>query len=195
MTNIPVSNPKVVQAITVLAGLATVLVAHFVPAYSVLLSQILNVLGIGVVGVGAVQITSRDGDKEVPRLARFSNKRPPSDGAAAMSMLRGRRWLPAWTPAFLLMLLVAGCVRHVTWPQLAACAQQVEQPLLVAVGEVLAGSGKVDEELAELTATYAPSLVECAVQQLVSGIAAAPPSARSTRALARGRAFLARVSR
>jgi hypothetical protein len=59
MLNIPVKNPLVVQLITIAAGIAAVLVGHFAPAYSVLLSQILDVVGIGAIGVGAASFTQR----------------------------------------------------------------------------------------------------------------------------------------
>jgi hypothetical protein len=59
MLNIPVKNPLVVQLITIGAGIAAVLVAYFAPNYSVLLADILRVLGIGAIGVGAAQITAK----------------------------------------------------------------------------------------------------------------------------------------
>lgn len=56
MVTVPVSKPARAKAIVLAAGVAAIVVAHFVPQYSLLLSQILNVLGIGALGVGGAQV-------------------------------------------------------------------------------------------------------------------------------------------
>lgn len=120
MLNIPVSNPRIVQLITVAAGVATVLVAQFVPTYSVLLSQILQVLGIGVIGVGGAQITGKSaspGDS-VAVGAVPQSKRPPEGFDAEC-----RAWRPAWR-------LRASLATLSVWLVMAA---------LVALGAVLQG--------------------------------------------------------
>ncbi len=114
MLKIPVKNPLVVQLVTVGAGIVAVIVAHFAPDYLILLSQILNVVGIGAMGVGAASITAKqpsepspdDTVRIVPSAAsatspdrsRLHNDRP--DEPAEF-----RVW--DWWPALLVVLLLA----------------------------------------------------------------------------------------
>ena len=56
MVVIPVSKPARAKAIAILAGIASVAVAHFLPAQYGLLHDLLQVLGIGGIGVGTAQI-------------------------------------------------------------------------------------------------------------------------------------------
>jgi hypothetical protein len=56
MIKVPVSNPARAKAIVIGAGILSVLVARFLPTELALLQSILQVLGIGTVGVGAAQI-------------------------------------------------------------------------------------------------------------------------------------------
>jgi hypothetical protein len=84
--------------------------------------------------------------------------------------------------------------RSVAWPRVLSCAAPLEQPLLIEVGKVLAGTGDVQQDLEALAGTYAPGLIECAVQQIVSDLGKQPVAASGgDRRLARGRAFLAKV--
>jgi hypothetical protein len=87
-----------------------------------------------------------------------------------------------------------GCAGHqVAWPKVLSCADSLEVPLLTEVERVLAGTGDVKTDLEALAGTYAPSLIECAVQQIVGDLSAAPVTARASHASARGRDFLAKV--
>lgn len=168
MLNIPVSSPRIAQVITIVVGLATVLVAHFVPAYSVLLSQILTVLGIGAVGVGG---------------ASFTGKVPP---AALVLLLAG------------LCLPLQACSRlaNVDWSQVANCAEQpAESALKQIISDVLAGTGDVKTELEGVAAEYGPGVVKCIVAQIVSDLGTAPVADRASRQAERGRAFLAKVGK
>lgn len=167
MLNIPVSNPRVAQVITILAGLAAVLVAHFAPTYSVLLSQILTVLGIGAVGVGGASFTA--------------GKVPP---AALVLLLAG------------LCLPLTACARlaNVDWSQVANCAEQpAESALMQIVSGVLAGTGDVQTQLEGVALEYGPGVVKCAVAQFLSDLGTAPVEARASRQAVRARAFLAKV--
>lgn len=92
-------------------------------------------------------------------------------------------------------VVLPGCGSHVNWPKVAQCTEQLEQPLLTGVGNVLAGTGDVESELTEIAKTKGPDLVLCAVQQLVSDLGSAPVTARASRQATRGRAFLAKVQR
>lgn len=87
-------------------------------------------------------------------------------------------------------------LRAVDWPKLGACAEPLEQPLIESVAKVLVGTGDVESELSDLVKSGAAAdAVECAVQQLVSDLAAGPTTARASHAAARGRTFLAKVQR
>ncbi len=83
--------------------------------------------------------------------------------------------------------------RSVAWPKVLNCADALEQPLVGAVAEVLAGTGDVKTELENIALTKGASVVECAVQQIVSDLGTAPVTARASRQVVRGRAFLASV--
>lgn len=168
MLNIPVSNPRVAQVITILAGIAAVLVAQLAPTYSLLLAQILTVLGIGAVGVGG---------------ASFTGKVPP---AVLMLLVVG------------LCLPLTACSRlaSVDWPkQLEVCAAPAESVLLVEVSDVLAGTEDVETALLGLVKSGATKdAVWCAVKQLAADVGFNPSTARAARISARGKAFLDKVA-
>lgn len=121
-----------------------------------------------------------------PEHARVNNEIPDEPAE-----FRGWRH-PAWRLALCCFLMV-GCGTHVNWPKVLECATPLEQPLIGIVASVLTGTGDVESELAGVATQYGPGLVECAVQQLVSDLAAGPTTARASRAAARGRAFLEKV--
>jgi len=200
MLNIPVKNPLTIQIITVGAGIAAILVAHFAPAYSVMLADILRVLGIGAMGVGAASITAAKPAEPQPVVvaaaANFNG--PDHSGDAQMTSLQRRRraWRlgPAW--AFMLSLLLAACapMTPAKWAKLGACADMLEQPLLNEVAAVLAGDGDVGQGLLAIaTGGEGQDAVECAVAQLANDIGKQPADARHARIRARGQAFLATV--
>ncbi len=56
MISIPIRRPDIVKAITIGAGVASVIVSRFFPTYGSLLHDILSVVGIGAIGAGSVQI-------------------------------------------------------------------------------------------------------------------------------------------
>jgi hypothetical protein len=55
MINIPVSKPALVKAVTIGTGVASVVVAHFLPQYAGFWADVLRTLGMFGVGVGTVQ--------------------------------------------------------------------------------------------------------------------------------------------
>lgn len=78
---------------------------------------------------------------------------------------------------------VACSGRAVAWPKVLSCAEPLEKPL------------DVKTELEALVGAYAPGVIECAVQQIVGDLGAAPVTARASRQVVRGRAFLESVQR
>lgn len=109
--------------------------------------------------------------------------KPSGPGSAALVLI-----------VVVLALPLQACGSHVNWPSVLACGKPLEQPLLRDVEAVLAGTGDVDAELADLAKNYAPGVIECAVQELVGQLASAPHAMHASRATARGRAFLNRVT-
>ena len=58
MITIPVSKPARAKAIVIGAGIATLLVARFLPAELTFVKELLGVLGVLSVGVGGAQIVT-----------------------------------------------------------------------------------------------------------------------------------------
>ena len=59
MFTVPVKSPGYAKLITIGAGVTSLLVAHFAPALSPLLTQVLQLLGVGAIGAGGVQIVRK----------------------------------------------------------------------------------------------------------------------------------------
>lgn len=109
-----------------------------------------------------------------------------------------RSWhRPAWFLAFALpLMLLLGCISRVDWPKVVgACAEPLAQAELSAVQRILAGNGDTTAELENLAKAYAPSTIECAVQQIVGALSSRMGAARDDHSLSRGRAFLAKVQK
>lgn len=114
----------------------------------------------------------------------------------------GKEKAPSVPPTAALVLLLAfalplqGCAlfQGVSWPKVLRCAGPVAQAELQAVSDILHGNGDVRTELTDLAKVYAPSTIECAVQEVIDGLSkrgeAAPADLRAS---ARGRVFLAEV--
>lgn len=86
-------------------------------------------------------------------------------------------------------LLPLGCSK-VNWPAVLQCGDTLAQAELNAVTSALAGKDDVEDALADVAKLYGPGTVECAVQEVVSDLAA-KKAAGDQRAIYRGRAFLA----
>ena len=56
MITVPVSHPARAKAIVIGLGITSILVARFLPEYLQLLHDVMQVLGIGAIGVGAAQV-------------------------------------------------------------------------------------------------------------------------------------------
>lgn len=58
MITVPVSHPALIKAATIGTGVASVVVAHFLPQYASFWGDLLRVLGVFGIGVGAVQVVT-----------------------------------------------------------------------------------------------------------------------------------------
>lgn len=56
MINIPVSRPALIKAVTVGTGIASVVIAHYLPQYNSFWTDLLRTLGMFGIGVGSVQV-------------------------------------------------------------------------------------------------------------------------------------------
>ncbi len=138
-----------------------------------------------VIAVGAWFTASRGDQRPVtsPRMMRRVKSDPSIPGGPLVVLFF----------CFALTGLHACAGRSVAWPKVLSCAEPLEQPLVDSVLKVLTGTGDVQSELEALTGKYAPGLIECAVQQIVSDLSSAPVAASASHASARGRAFLEKV--
>jgi hypothetical protein len=59
MIKAPVKNTRRAKAILIGAGIASILVARFLPSELDTLHTILQLLGVGVIGVGGVQVVQK----------------------------------------------------------------------------------------------------------------------------------------
>ena len=169
------------------------LVKHDATAGGLLLAVGGKLLGLALPEIGKKDPPS-SGDSQAVSARPLSN-RPPGGFDAPMSRLRGHRWLPAWLPACILMLLLcAGCSRfaRINWGKVEACAP-AESALTKIVAGILEGTGSVEAELEAVAVDYGGQAVRCAVEQIVADIGAVPVGARESRKAARGRAFLSKV--
>lgn len=58
MITVPVSKPALIKAITVGTGVASVVIAHFLPQYDSFWVDLMRTLGMFGIGVGAVQVVT-----------------------------------------------------------------------------------------------------------------------------------------
>jgi hypothetical protein len=58
MITVPVSKPSLIKAVTIGTGVASVVVAHFLPQYASFWADLMRTLGMFGVGVGSVQVVT-----------------------------------------------------------------------------------------------------------------------------------------
>lgn len=101
--------------------------------------------------------------------------------------------------ALAILMLCAGCslFSKVDWPKVVQCGGDLAQAELSAVQRILAGNGDTTAELESLAKSYAPSTIECAVQQVISDLQGHgyAMSRADVAAVQRGREFLAKVQK
>ena len=115
MLNIDVKNPKTAQLLTILAGIATILVAQYAPHWSVTLSQVLNVLGISAIGAGGLTYTQKppsSGNQQetgtTEEAAPRPSQRPPGGVDAPMRGFRAAVDEIVWRLRLRLVLIGVG---------------------------------------------------------------------------------------
>lgn len=132
------------------------------------------------------------GDGQPPSVHVLLN---PPDDRARIANDKPEPPTAAITALAFACLLLTGCAHlgAINWPKTAACAQSLDGPVVKSVAEVLAGIGDVESELTKIAETSGADAVICAVKQIVSDVGSAPVTARASRQVVRGRAFLASV--
>lgn len=120
---------------------------------------------------------------DIPKLVEKIEKQLPPGLVGNISMML------VVSIVMLIITALPGCSK-VNWPAVMQCGAPLAQAELTAVSTALAGDGDVESALADIAKQYGPSTVECAVQEIVSDLAA-KKAAGDQKAIHRGRAFLA----